>query len=101
MIGTMKAQDRINALELDLAAARAEQDRCSHEWGPVTTETRYRKEGYGSKQDGAGSDPHWTYEGYRNVPYTIHVRVCLKCGLRQETEKVETKPTGFTTTPIF
>lgn len=47
------------------------------------------KEGYGSVQDGAGSNPHWSYAGYRDVKKDRWSRTCIHCGKIEYTYETE------------
>lgn len=96
--------DRLAKLETELAGLKRAQETCRHEFGAVKEETRYRKEGYGHRlipELSHGSDPYFGYEGYTDVPYTVYIRQCPKCGLKQETEKTETIVVKTVNKPVF
>ena len=79
--------EKIRKLQKEIEAEKVKMSRCCHNFGKVFYNPEIVKEGYGVKQDGAGSDPHWTYEGYRDVEKPRWTRVCGLCGYEQHTYK--------------
>lgn len=66
--------------ERKLSALRAEQNRCSHEWGEVKYDPEIKKVPYGYKTITQGSDVWGEPEGYRDVEHKRWSRTCKKCG---------------------
>lgn len=87
--------DRIKQLQKEIELERIKMDNCVH----VFSDPYYNPEdvsvGYGSVQDGAGSDPHWSYAGYRTEKVDRWSRVCEKCGYTQHTYKQEPIVSGY------
>jgi len=79
--------DKIKELQKQIEAEQRKIANCKHEWGEVFSNPEIVKEGYGSVQDGAGSDPHWSYEGYRDVEKPRWTRKCNLCGTEEHTCK--------------
>ena len=94
----MNAQERIDKANDELNVAREEQERCHHKWGKPFAERRTRPVGTFDHYEGHGSDPEPVYT-YHDEPYTVWVRVCAHCGLKQETESTEPVVTGHR--PVF
>lgn len=79
--------DTIKNLQNQIDAEKRRIENCKHEFGEVYYNPTTVKEGYGSVQIGAGSDPYWGYEGYRDVKKDRWTRKCKLCGYEQHTDK--------------
>jgi len=77
--------DRIKQLQQEIESEKAKIRNCNHIFGKSYYDAETVKEGYGSVQDGAGSDPHWSYAGYRDVEKARWSRKCKTCGLVEHT----------------
>ena len=75
--------DRILQLRKEIEAEEAKVRKCTHIFGDSYFDPEIVMEGYGSVQDGAGSDPHWSYAGYMPVEKNRWSRTCKMCGLIQ------------------
>lgn len=62
---------------------------CNHVFNKPIYDSETIQEGYGSVQDGAGSDPHWSYAGYKDVEKDRWSRECKLCGFKEYTYKRE------------
>jgi len=82
--------DKIAQLRKQIEIEEEKIRRCKHDFGDSYFDPETVMEGYGSVQDGAGSDPHWSYAGYRSVEKPRWSRKCKICGLIQHT--YEQKP---------
>ncbi len=83
----MTIQSEIEALELQLAALRAQQARCQHDWGPVAYTPYSGTESYHTgryETHGVHFDP---VMARREVMKPRWTRTCRKCGLPQHTER--------------
>lgn len=61
---------------------------CKHEFSKHPAyDPDTKQEPYGSVQDGKGSDPHWSPEGYKTVEVPRWSRSCIFCGHKQYTFK--------------
>ena len=76
----MNERKRQNELKKELEQSQRIMDDCSHDFKNPIYDSETVKEGYGSIQDGFGSDPHWSYEGYRDVQKDRWSRECKLCG---------------------
>jgi hypothetical protein len=84
----MTAQDKIEALQAQIKALKAEQKRCPHTWGEVTYNPVETK-GYYARSPhahvGRHSEDLW-------VPPTSTprwTRTCTKCGLTEHTKRIK------------
>ena len=87
--------DRIKELQREIDAERTRMSNCSHDFGKVKFDPEIVMLGYGSVQDGAGSDPHWSYEGYIPTEKNRWSRKCKICGKTEYTYKKEPIITGY------
>ncbi|RKJ46531.1 hypothetical protein D7X98_04020 [bacterium 1XD8-76] len=71
-----------------LAALRAEQSNCDHEWGVVKYDPKIKKEPYGYCQVVQGSDVWGEPAGYQDVEYKRWSRTCQKCGKVEYTSRL-------------
>lgn len=85
----MNSNDKIIQLQREIEAEKAKMNSCNHIWGDPFSNPETIQEGYGSVQDGAGSDPHWSYEGYRPKVIPRWTRKCTLCGKEEHTYKTE------------
>jgi hypothetical protein len=85
----MNPNDKINELQRQIESEKNKIKNCSHSFKEAIYDPETVKEGYGSVQDGAGSDPHWSYAGYRDVQKDRWSRECKICGTKQYTYKQE------------
>ena len=85
----MNSNDKIKQLQREIDSEKRKMDSCSHNFKDAIYDPETVKEGYGSVQDGAGSDPHWSYAGYRDVQKDRWSRECSICGFKQYTYKQE------------
>lgn len=79
--------ERIKQLQAEIQAEERKITQCRHDFCKSKYDPETVKEGYGSVQDGAGSDPHWSYEGYRDVKKDRWSRKCSICGHVEYTYK--------------
>ena len=77
--------DNIKRLQEQIEAEKRKISNCKHDFDKAFYNAETVKEGYGSVQDGAGSDPHWSYAGYRDVKKDRWTRKCKICGFEQHT----------------
>lgn len=61
---------------------------CSYMENPIY-DPSYELVPYGSVQDGAGSDPHWSPEGHTKKEVARWSRECTNCGKKEYTTKQE------------
>lgn len=87
--------DRIKELQREIEAERSRIQNCKHDFGKVIFDPETVMEGYGSVQDGAGSDPHWSYAGYRETKKDRWSRKCKICGSVEYTNKQEPIIKGY------
>ncbi len=87
--------DKIERLAREMEDAKKQLVNCSHKFGEPFYNPEKYQEGYGSVQDGAGSDPHWSYAGYTEKTRPKWTRSCTKCGYREHTYKQEPVITGY------
>lgn len=86
---------KIRQLEAEIEFERNRISKCNHIFDkPFYNPEKYMK-GYGSVQDGAGSDPHWSYEGYSEAEKPRWTRICIECGYDEHTYKKEPVITGY------
>jgi hypothetical protein len=91
----MKESENIEQLKKQLAEAERRIQNCKHVFNKPVFDPETVKEGYGSVQDGAGSDPHWSYAGYRDVQKDRWSRECSICGKKEYTYKQEPVITNY------
>jgi len=82
---------RIKELEAQIALEQIKINNCAHVFAPAFYNPDTEMVGYGSVQDGAGSDPHWSFAGYTEKPRPRWTRVCEKCGKEEHTYKERAK----------
>ncbi len=85
----MNSNEKIEQLKREIANEERNISNCKHSFNEAIYDPETVKEGYGSVQDGAGSDPHWSYAGYRDVQKDRWSRKCSICGYKQFTYKQE------------
>ena len=77
--------ERIKQLQHEIESEKRKIYNCEHIFGKPYYNPEKVMEGYGSVQDGAGSDPHWSYAGYREVEVSRWSKKCSKCGFEKHT----------------
>lgn len=82
--------ERIRQLNAEIELERSRISNCIHEFEKPFYDPEKYKKGYGSVQDGAGSDPHWSFAGYTDAEKPRWTRTCKKCGFEEHT--YEQKP---------
>jgi hypothetical protein len=87
--------DRIKQLQKEIELERHKMSNCKHEFSKPFYDPEIVKEGYGSVQDGAGSDPHWSYAGYRDVKKDRWTKKCIHCGFEMHTYEQKPIITGY------
>ena len=85
----MNEQQQIDKLTQELAKARHNMNTCEHVFHTPKHDPETISVGYGCVQDGSGSDPHWSYAGYRDEKKDRWSRECKKCGLIEYTYELE------------
>ena len=83
----MNIQKQIEELHVNLKRLQNVQSSCKHIFNSAIYDAETVKEGYGHVQDGVGSDPHWSFEGYRDVQKDRWSRECKLCGKKEYTYK--------------
>ena len=73
----------IKRLQDEIEAEKRKISNCKHIFNNSFYNPEKKLEGYGSVQDGAGSDPHWSYAGYHEVDNPRWTRICKYCGFEQ------------------
>jgi len=81
----MNERKKIEQLKKDIAQLENIIANCKHNFTKPIYDAETVKEGYGSVQDGAGSDPHWSYAGYHDVQKDRWSRECEICGKKEYT----------------
>ena len=81
--------DRIKELRREIEIEENKIGKCKHSFTEPIYDPESVMEGYGSVQDGAGSDPHWSYAGYHTVQKDRWSRFCTICGKKEFTNKQE------------
>lgn len=76
----MNKQAQINSLKSQIKNLEREISNCKHIWKDSKYDPEKEMKGYGSVQDGAGSDPHWSFAGYTEVDKPRWSRECKECG---------------------
>ena len=79
----------------ELAQSRKRMENCKHLFKDPIFDPETVREGYGSVQDGVGSDPHWSYAGYRDVKKNRWSRERKVCGKIEYTNKQAPIISGF------
>jgi len=87
--------DKIAQLQHEIEVEKLKISKCKHVFGNTYYNPTIIKEGYGSVQDGAGSDPHWSYIGYKDVEKPRWTRKCKLCGYEDHTDKKKPIITGY------
>lgn len=87
--------DKIRSLQDQIEAEKQKINNCKHDFDNSFYNPETVKEGYGSVQDGAGSDPHWSFAGYRDVKKDRWTRKCKICGVEEHTYSQEPIIVGF------
>jgi hypothetical protein len=87
--------DKIRLLQEQIEVEKRKISNCNHNFGMSYYNHETVSEGYGSVQDGVGSDPHWSFAGYRDVKKDRWSRKCLNCGFEQHTNKQEPIISGY------
>ncbi len=77
--------NKIKDLQEQIKAEERKILNCRHDFKTAFYNPEVVKEGYGSVQDGAGSDPHWSFAGYHDVNKPRWTRECKLCGHEQHT----------------
>ena len=77
--------EKIKRLQEEIESEQRRILNCKHNFDKAFYNAETIKQGYGSVQDGAGSDPHWGYVGYRDVKKDRWTRECKLCGFEQHT----------------
>jgi hypothetical protein len=95
----MNNTDKIKKLKEEIDSLQREINNCNHVFNKPKYDPETVKEGYGSVYDGAGSDPHWSYAGYRDVEKPRWSKECTICGKKVYTYKQKPIITG--TEPDF
>lgn len=80
MYRTLTEREIQESLKKQLAESEERMRNCKHNFSEPIYDPEIVKEGYGSVQDGAGSDPHWSFAGYRDVEKPRWSRECKLCG---------------------
>lgn len=91
----MDSSSKIENLRMQIVQEQNKIDSCKHEYSEPYYNSETVKEGYGSVQDGSGSDPHWGYAGYRDVQKDRWTKKCNKCGHCQHTYNQEPIFVGY------
>jgi hypothetical protein len=81
--------EKIERLQAEIAAEERKIANCNHKFGKAIYDPETIKVGYGSVQDGAGSDPHWSYAGYRDEKKDRWSRKCKLCNYVEYTYKLK------------
>ncbi len=80
---------RIKELQKQIKLEEDKIRNCKHNFNDPIYDPETISEGYGFVQDGAGSDPHWGYSGYRDIQKDRWSRKCKICEYKQFTYKQE------------
>lgn len=87
--------DNIYRLQELIEAEKRRIANCKHEFDKPFFNPEIVKEGYGCIQDGGGSDPHWSFEGYKDVKKNRWSRKCKRCGFEEHTYNQNPIITGY------
>lgn len=79
--------DNIKRLQAKIEAEQKKVQNCSHKFGEATYNPYIRKEPYGFKTVGHGSDVWTEPAGYMDVKKDRWTRVCTICGKEEHTDK--------------
>lgn len=86
----MNERETQERLLRELSDSKERMKNCKHDdWKEPLYDAEIVKEGYGSVQDGAGSDPHWSFAGYRDVKKDRWSRECKLCGQKEYSYTLE------------
>ena len=94
-INNKNMNDHIRQLQTEIDNELRKMSNCKHVFDKTFYNPETVKEGYGSVQDGAGSDPHWSFEGYRDVQKPRWTRKCTICGKEEHTTTQKPIISGF------
>jgi len=97
----MKPQDEINELQEKINSLKHKVENCQHDFPKPVYDPETVSEGYGSVQDGKGSDPHWSFAGYHDVQKPRWSRKCNLCGKVEYTNSQKTVAIETKTEPDF
>jgi len=95
MLNTKNMNRRLTEVEIQenlrrqLDESISRMQNCKHKFKPAIYDPEIVKRGYGSVQDGAGSDPHWSYAGYEDVQKDKWSRECEICGKKKYSYTLE------------
>ena len=87
--------DKIERLQREIQDEQRKISNCKHDFSLPKYDPETKSVGYGSVQDGAGSDPHWSYEGYTKFEKPRWARKCKLCGNIEYTYKQEPIIKGY------
>lgn len=87
--------EKIRKLNSEIELERKRISNCTHNFEKPFYNPETYKKGYGSVQDGAGSDPHWSYAGYIDAEKPRWTRIYNKCGFEEHTYKQKTIIKGY------
>ena len=76
-------------LQKEIEESRSRMSNCKHEFLDPIYDSDTVLQPYGSVQDGAGSDPHWSPAGYKKVKIDRWSRECKLCGHKEFIHKQE------------
>ena len=76
----MNERKRQEELKAELLQSQKRMGNCKHNFSDPIYNPETVKQGYGSVQDGFGSDPHWGFAGYMDVDKARWSRECSVCG---------------------
>lgn len=81
----MNERENQERLRQEIQASETRMSNCTHSFLEPNYDAEEVLEGYGSVQDGRGSDPHWSYAGYHTVKKDRWSRECKNCGKKEYT----------------
>lgn len=87
--------DNIRRLQEQIEVEKRKILNCKHDFDKSFYNPETVKKGYGSVQDGAGSDPHWSPAGYMDVKKDRWTRECKLCGFEQHTYTLKPVVSGY------
>lgn len=85
----MNEREKQEQLKREIAQSESRMANCKHVFNTPIYDAETVQEGYGSVQDGKGSDPHWSFAGYRDVQKDRWSRECNLCGKKEYSYKLE------------
>lgn len=91
----MNAREKAEQLRNEIDRLNNQMKNCVHDFKDPIYDPEKVMVGYGSIQDGAGSDPHWSYEGYKEKEKARWSRECKICGHKEYTYTKEPIVTGY------